>query len=200
MTPREHALKVAVLSALMDEVKAALVSARKDAEHSFAEARKDGQTKQKVMLPDGTEIGLISIRGGSPSVEFDGGNAGLLAWCQEHAPHMTESYVLDAALEMNDVVEAIRERWPNLVRDRIRTGSLAELMKQAQETSGHVVDGDGVAHKVATVSRGEPTGAFSYRPAKGAPDRIMAEWQQGRLREIALGPLALPEPDEAAAG
>ena len=196
-TKRDAALKVAVLDALKDEVDKAYKAARREAEAVFAEARKDGSTQQKVMLPDATEIGLISIRGGGRSVQWDGGMAGLLAWCREHAPHMVESYVLDVALDMNEVTALIGERWPNLVAERVRSSSLAALLKQVQETDGYVVDDEGEKHKAATVAQEDPSGAFSYRPAKGAQDRIMAQWQRGNLREIALGPLALPAPEAA---
>jgi hypothetical protein len=194
LTPRQHALKVAVLDTLTSEVSKAYKKARAEAQDVFAEVRKDGQTQQKVMLPDGTEIGLISIRGASPTVEWEGGGTGLLGWCKANAPHMVESYVLADAFEMADVINLIREHFPNLVKDRIRAASFAELSKQVQETDGYVIsDEDGTKTKVATVIRNEPSGAFAYRGAAGAGDRIMSEWLAGRLREVAFGPLALPQ-------
>jgi hypothetical protein len=191
VTPREHALRVAVLSALMDEVKAALVAARAQAQEVFAQARADGQTQQKVLLPDGTEIGLISIRGGSPAVELDEAGA-LLDWCEEYLPAGVESYIAEGAAEMNDVIALVGAHFPKLVRRRVRPGTRDALMKQMAETGGYVIDEDGGKHKLGTVRRGDPTGGFSYRPARGAQDRIVAEWMTGSLREIALGPLALP--------
>ena len=194
MNLRDHALRVAVLSALLDQVKALHSAARGEAQEAFAAARADGQTQQKVMLPDGTEIGLISIRGASQTVEWDGGNAGLLAWCGKNAPHMTETYLAEGAAEMAEVIALVAERFPKLVKQRVRAAALAELTRQVTETGGYWVDDDGAKHVLASVTPGSPTGAFAYRAAKGAPDRIMHEWQAGNLREIALGPLALPAP------
>lgn len=198
LTPRVAALRVAVLSCLLDQVKAEHAQARKAAEEVFAPVRKDGQTQQKVLLPDGTEIGLISIRGGSPAVDW-GEPGALLAWCRDNAPHHVEQYVVEGAFEMNDVIEVVAAFFPNLVKERIRASSLAAMAKQVQETGGYVIDDEsGEKHKLAAVTTGDPTGVFAYRAAKGAQDRIVAEWMAGNLREIALGPLALPEPESAA--
>lgn len=191
-TPREVALRVAVLSCLLDAVKAEHGRARAAAGEVFAEVRKDGQTQQKVLLPDGTEIGLISIRGASPDVDW-GKPGALLDWCKASAPHHVEQYVDESAFGMNDVIEVIAAFFPNLVKERVRASSLAAMSKQVQETGGYVIDDEsGEKHKLATVTPGEPTGGFAYRAAKGAQDRIVAEWMAGHLREIALGPLALP--------
>ncbi len=192
MSARTAALRVAVLSCLLDAVKAEHGHARKAAEEEFAPARKDGQTQQKVLLPDGTEIGLISIKGATPDLDW-GGPGALLDWCKENAPHAVEQYVTEGAFEMKDVIEVIGTFFPNLVKERVRASSLAAFTKQVQETGGYIIDDEsGEKHQVATVTANDPTGAFAYRAAKGAQDRIMAEWMAGNLREIALGPLALP--------
>jgi hypothetical protein len=191
-TPRAAALRVAVLSCLLDAVKAEHGHARKAAEEVFAPVRKDGQTQQKVLLPDGTEIGLISIKGGAPSVDW-GEPGALLAWCRENAPHHVEQYVTEGAFEMKDVIDLIAVFFPNLVGERVRASSLAAMSKQVQETGGYVIDDEsGEKHKLAAVTPADPTGAFAYRAAKGAQERIVAEWMAGNLREIALGPLTLP--------
>jgi len=196
MNAREHALRVAVLGTLLDTVKTEYHRAREAAAEVFAEARKDGQPQQKVMLPDGTEIGLVSIRGGSASVDFGGSDA-FLGWCREHAPHAVEQYIVEGAAGMRDVVELVATFYPSLVKERVRSSSLAAFTKQAEETGGFLIDDEGEKHRVAEVTRCDPTGAFAYRPAKDAQDRIMAEWQAGNLREIALGPLALPAGGES---
>jgi hypothetical protein len=188
---RDAALRVAVLSCLLDAVKAEHSRAREAAQEVFAPARKDGQTQQKVLLPDGTEIGLISIRGASPEVRLNEAGA-LFGWCKENAPQRIERYLAEGAEGMADVIALVAEHFPNLVRERIRPADRASLDKQMAETDGYVISDDGEKTRMATVIRGEPTGAFAYRPAKGAQDRIVAEWMAGNLREIALGPLALP--------
>jgi hypothetical protein len=194
MRARDHALKVAVLGTLKERVEQAYKAARGEAEAEFAEIRKDGTPQQEVMLADGEEIGLISIKAGTTEVMPDSATV-LMDWCREHAPHAIEQYVGAGAFEMADVVRLIAEHFPNLVHDRIRASSLDGLRKQITETGGYLIDEEGEKAKVATVERRGPSGAFSYRPAAGAQGRIMAEWLAGNLREVAFGPLALPAPD-----
>jgi len=194
MTPREHSLKVAVLGTLLDKVKAAYADARKEAEAEFAGIRKDGIPQQKVMLPDGTEIGLISIKAASPEIVPDSDTA-LMDWCRENFPQAIEPYVIAGATDAAEVTEVIAALFPHLVKDRIRASHLAAFHKQISETGGYLINEDGEKAKVASVKQHDPSGAFSYRPATGAQDRIMAEWQAGNLREVALGPLALPAED-----
>ena len=193
MSARDAALRVAVLSCLLDAVKAEHGRARKAAEEVFAPVRKDGTPQQRVLLPDGTDIGLISIKAGAQSVQLDEPGA-LLEWCKANAPQHVEQYVTEGAFEMADVIALIAANFPNLVHERVRASGRTVLDKQMAETGGYVLNEDGEKTKLATVSQDDPTGAFSYRPAKGAQDRIMAEWAAGGLREIALGPLALPVP------
>jgi len=198
VSARDAALRVAVLSCLLDAVKAEHSRARKAAEEVFGPIRKDGTSQQRVLLPDGADIGLISIKAGAQSVQLD--EAGkLLEWCKTNAPQHVEQYVTEGAFEMADVIALIAERFPNLVRERVRASGRAVLDKQMTETGGYLVNEDGEKTKLATISNDDPTGAFSYRPAKGAQDRIMAGWAAGDLREIALGSLALPVPEAAPA-
>lgn len=191
MSAREAALRVAVLGALLDEVKKTYSAARKNAEREFADIRKNGFPQQKVMLPDGAEIGLISIKGGTPSVDVD--EDALTAWVAEHHPADVETYVAPEAWGSEDLVAFVAEHFPNLVRTRIRETRREALVKQMAENAGAVIDKDSGEFAIAgKVSQGDPTGAFTYRPAKDASSRIVAEWQAGRLGEIDLGPLALP--------
>ena len=197
LTPREHALKVAVLSTLLDTVKAEYQRARKDAEQAFATVRKDGSKQQAVMLPDGSEIGLISIRGGSPSLTLE--ERVLLAWVREHVPDDIEEYVEPGAWAHADIIEMVKACFPNTVRERVRPAAREALIKQMTDSGGFVVDeASGETEKLGNVEHHDPTGAFSYRAAKGAQDKIITEWMAGKLREIALGPLALPDGEATA--
>lgn len=191
MTAREHALRVAVLGALLDVVKSEYGKARDAAEPEFAAMRAEGQKQQAVMLPDGTEIGLVSIKAGTPALAVTEG--GLEAWVREHLPDGMEDYVVPAALADIEVIDMLKACFPHAVRQRIRTATRAALLAEMTESGGKLADKvSGEVEQVGEVEQHKPTGAFSYRSAKGARDRIVAEWRAGRLTEIAFGPLALP--------
>lgn len=193
LTVREHALRVAVLGALLDIVKAEYGAARDAAEPEFAAVRADGQKTQAVMLPDGTEIGLVSIKAGSPTVSVT--EADIEAWVGEHLPDGMEDYIVPAALADAEIVDMVKACFPHAVRRRIRPATRAALLKEITESGGKVADKvTGDVAELGTVEPHEPTGAFSYRSAAGARDKIVAEWRAGRLADLAFGPLALPEP------
>ena len=190
-TPREHALKVAALEALVEAAKKEYARARADAQEAFKTVRADGQSQQRVLLPDGEDIGLISIRDGGWAVDMP--NGVLLAWCLEHFPEAVEEYVEPSALDSADVIDVIRDKFPELVRRRVRPSTADELVKQVIDTKGYLTD-DGEPFKVATVTPNAPTGAFAFAGggAQRRRDRIMTEWLAGRLAEIGFGPRALP--------
>lgn len=192
LTPREHGLRVAVLGALLDVVKSEYEQARQAAEPEFAAMRAEGQKQQAVMLPDGTEIGLISIRAGTPTIAVT--EAALEAWVREHLSDGMESYAVPAALADAEVLDMLKACFPHSVRERIRPATRAALLKEMAESGGKVADqASGEVEQLGEVEQHKPSGAFSYRSAKGARDRIVGDWRAGRLTEIAFGPLALPE-------
>lgn len=191
MNPREHALRVAVLDVLADEVNAGYKAARKEAEPAFAEVRKGGTPQQEALLPDGTKLGLISIRGGGTVVTPD--EAAVLAWVAEHNPEGIEDYLIPQAVQSADVVALVKAYFPELVATRVRGPVHKALVDEAKVSGGYVVDpGGGEKGKIAEVSEGDPTGAFAWRPGPEARDKIIAAWQRGDLRGVELGPLALP--------
>lgn len=192
LTAREHALRVAVLGALLDVVKSEYGKARDAAEPEFAVMRAEGQKQQAVMLADGTEIGLVSIKAGTPTVAVT--EAALEAWVREHVPDGMEDYIVPAALTDAEVLDMLKACFPHAVRQRIRAATRTALLAEMADSGGKVTDkASGEVEQLGEVENHKPTGAFSYRPAKGAQDRIVAEWRAGRLAEIAFGPLALPE-------
>ena len=199
-TPRNHALRVAVLGTLLDVVKSEYEKARKDAEPEFAAMRAEGQKQQAVMLPDGTEIGLVSIKAGTPTVAVR--EADLEAWVREHLPDGMESFIVPAALADAEVLDMLKACFPDAVRERIRPATRTALLKEMADSGGKVADKEtGEVAQLGEVEAHKPTGAFSYRSAKGAQDRIIAEWRAGRLADIAFGPLALPATEtEGSAG
>lgn len=193
-SPRDHALKVAVLEALLETVKSEYAKARAGAQEAFRTVRTEGGKQQAVMLPDGTEIGLISIKAGTPSVAVD--EDALTAWVQEHVPEDIEEYVVPEAWSNRDVIEMVRACFPGVVRERIRPATREALIKEMADCGGKVTDkGSGEVAELGEVEQHEPTGAFALTGtgAKGRRDKIMAAWRAGELREIALGPLTLPE-------
>lgn len=194
LTPREHALRVAVLEAIAETAKAQYAKARADAEQAFAVVRADGGKQQSVMLPDGTEIGMVSIKAGTPSVTFDEGE--LLDWVREHSPDDAEAYITAEALADAEVIDMIRACFPGAVKERVRSSARAALVAEMADSGGFVRDKKTAEIELlGTVENHKPTGAFAFSggAAKTRRDRIVSEWQRGNLREIALGPLALPE-------
>jgi hypothetical protein len=195
LTPREHALRVAVLDAIVKTAEAEATRARRDAEQAFAAVRKDGGKQQAVMLPDGTEIGLISIKAGGSTVTPD--EEGLLAWVREHSPDDIEEYITTEAQKDAEVIDMIRACFPDAVQERVRSSARTALDAEMTESGGFVTDKEtGEIELLGTVENHDPTGAFALNGAgaKARRDRIVTEWQRGNLREIALGPLALPAP------
>lgn len=199
MTPRQHALRVAFLEAVAEYAKVELARERKDAEPVFAEVRKDGGKQLAVMLPDGEEIGLISIKAGVPTLAVVDDE--LLVWVAEHSPDDMEEHIDPAALSSAEVVDMIKACFPDSVKKRLRPAAREALLKEMTESGGFVADKkSGELELLGTVENHDPTGAFvlSGAGAKARRDRIMTEWQRGNLRELALGPLALPESAEGA--
>jgi hypothetical protein len=196
VTPREHALRVAALEALVEAAKKEYAAARAEAEEAFKKVRADGQPQQRVLLPDGEDVGLISIKDGGYSVDMP--EERLLAWCREHNPGAVEEYVDPSAWFSADVIAVVKDKFPGLIRERVRPGTVDELVAQVIDTKGYLT-ADGEKFKVAEVTRNLPNGSFQFAGGAGASryrrDRIMTELLRGNqaLRElIGFGPLALP--------
>ncbi len=191
MTPRQHALRVAALDALVELAKKELATARAAAQEAFRGVRADGQSQQRVLLPSGEDIGLISIKDGTTSCDITEGK--LKAWCREHLPAAVEEFIDPSALGSADVIAAVKAKVPGVIRERVRPGTAEELLKEIVKSGGWLVDRETSEKvKVAEVTRNLPTGAFAF--AGGGSDhrrqRITEEWQAGRLAEIGFGPAA----------
>lgn len=196
LTARDHALRVAVLGAVLDTVKAEYSKARGEAQAVFAPIRADGTPQQKALLPDGTEVGLISIKEGATSVEVTD-EAELEAWVREHVPDGIEAVVTAAALADLEVLEMLAACFPGSVTERVRPSVRAALLAEMQGNDGKVADeASGEVALLGKVTRHKPTGEFSYRPDRQARDRIVSQWLAGRLTEVPFGPLALPAAEE----
>jgi hypothetical protein len=199
-TPRQAGLRVAVLTALYDTVGKDLKKARAEAEAVFAGARADGQSQQKALLPDDAEIGLFSIKAGVKSLADEPGREEkLAAWVRASDPSGIEPYLDPKAVTDLEVIEIIGALFPDLVKTRIRASVREALVEQLLATGGYAVNADGEKEKLAEIIDGKPTGAFAYRAAPGAAERVAAAWRAGELGDIPLGPLSLPAGTGAAA-
>lgn len=204
MTPREHALRVAAQEALLDAVSAEYEEIRAEAEEAFAAMlTEDGTDRIAVMLPDGTKLDRITVKVPAASVSMDGGTASaLLDWCREHFPAAIEEYIDPAAAGSADVVAAVRDKLPDVIRQRVRPGTAKALLKEIEDSGGFLADRvTNEPEQVATVTPGTVTGAFSFtgNNAKERRARIMAELLAGRLQGVVgFGPLALPPGQDGA--
>jgi hypothetical protein len=199
LTPRQHALRVAAQEALLDAVSTEYARIRAEAEEAFAAMlTEEGTDRIAVMLPDGEKLDRITVKVPGPQVSMDGGGAPsvLLDWAREHFPAAVEDYIDPAATGSADVIEAVRAKVPDVIRQRVRPGTVKALMAEIEQSGGFLADRrTDEPVKVATVEPGTVTGAFSFTGsnARERRARIMSELLAGRLQGvIGFGPLALP--------
>ncbi|MEV0831516.1 MULTISPECIES: hypothetical protein [Streptosporangiaceae] len=201
MTPREAALRVAVLDALSKRVSKSLADARGEAEQLFAVARAGGATQIEVALPSGAAVGKVSIKAGQESVRVD--EAALLKWVLANSPEEIESEVSPSALSRPDVIAYVRKLHPDLMRQKVRPAYRAKLLAEVNESGELVSETTGEVMKVSETVKSDPTGAFALTfetAKKGKPngrDQIAAAWQSG---ELSITELIWPAIEGAAGG
>lgn len=194
MTAREHALRIAALEALADAVAAEYEKARREAEPVFAAKYADeGNDRQAVLLPSGERVGQITIKAPVPVVDMP--RDGLLDWCLEHFPAAVEEYIDPAKVNSTDVIAAVRDKIPDVIKVRVRPATAKALTEEIVKGRGLLADRrSGEAEQVATVAAGKPTGAFAFTGANSTERRarLMAALLAGELRGvIGFGPLAI---------
>ena len=194
-SPREHALRIAALEALREAVIAEYEAARAAAEPVFAALYAEaGNDRQAVLLPSGEKIGQLTVK--APVSVVDMPANALLDWCREHFPAAVEEYIDPACVGSTDVIAAVRDKLPDLIRQRVRPGTAKALTEEIAKGKGLLADRmSGEAEPVATVTPGKPTGAFAFTGANSAErrSRLMAALLAGELRGVVgFGPLALP--------
>ena len=199
-SPREHALRVATLEALKEAVIAEYEAARAAAEPVFAALYADeGNDRQAVLLPDGEKVGQLTIK--APAAVVDMPPGALLDWCREHFPSAVEEYIDPACIGSTDVIAAVRDKLPDLIRQRVRPGTAKALTEEIVKGKGLLADRrNGEAEQVATVTHGKPAGAFAFTGANSGErrQRLMAALLAGELRGVVgFGPLALPAGGES---
>jgi hypothetical protein len=202
LTPREHALRVTALEALSAAVTEEYERARAEAETDFRTAKLDGDRQKDVLLPDGTVIGLISIKEGPSVTTVD--DAALLGWVIGRNSEGIEEYFDPSVLDREDVAEVLRAVFPDAVSKRVRKSVRLAYLKQAEATGGWLVDeGSGETVQIAKTAKGDPTGAFAFTDRKPKERRasVMAALRTNReLRAQVLGgALALAAGDDAEA-
>ena len=195
VTARDHALRIATLEALREAVIAGYEAARTAAEPVFAALYAEaGNDRQAVLLPSGEKVGQITIKAPAPVVDLPAD--ALLDWCREHFPAAVEEYIDPAHAGSADVIAAVRDKLPDLIRQRVRPGTAKALTEEIVKGHGLLADRmSGEAERVATVTPGTCPGAFAFTDGKGAGRRarILAELLAGRLPGvIGFGPVALP--------
>lgn len=203
MTPREHALRVAAQEALLDAVSTEYEKIRAEAEEAFADMlTEDGTDRVAVLLPGGEKLDRITVKVPPPAVSMNGGGApsALLEWALEHFPAAVEEYIDPAATGSTDVIEAVKAKVPDVIRQRVRPGTAKVLMKEIEDSGGFLADRrTDEPSQVATVAPGTVTGAFAFtgNNARERRARIMAALLAGEMPGvISFGPLALPSPEE----
>lgn len=204
LTAREHALRIAALEALAAAVTAEYEKARAEAEPVFAaKYAEDGNDRQMVLLPSGEKVSQITIKAPAPSVRFQEDR--VEAWAAGViGDGAFEEYIMPAAIGTRQVIDAVKDAHPELVKTRLRPGTAKKLAEQAVKGGGWLKDEEtGEKAQVADVSPGTCTGSFSFtgndREARRA--RIMAELLAGRLAGVVgFGPLALPAEETAPTG
>ncbi len=203
MNAREHALRVAALEALKEAVTAEYERARQEAEPVFAaKYAEEGNDRQAVLLPSGEKVGQLTIKAPVPSVEMTGGPDGLLEWCGEHFPAAVEEYIDPAKVSSGDVIAAVRDKLPDCILTRVRPATAKALTEEIVKGKGLLADRrSGEAEPVATVTPGQPTGAFAFTGANSGErrQRLMAALLAGELGGVVgFGPLALPAGESTA--
>ena len=204
MSARDHALRIATLEALADAVATEYAKARAEAEPVFASKyADDGNDRQAVLLPSGEKIGQITIKApGAVVTEPEDALPGwrlddaLLGWCGEHFEAAVEEYIDPGSINSLDVIAAVRDKLPDVIRTRVRPATAKVLTDEIVKGKGLLADRrDGEAAQVATVTPGKATGAFAFTGANSGErrHRLMAALLNGELRGVVgFGPLALP--------
>ena len=141
LNARQHALRIATLEALADAVATEYAKARAEAEPVFAAKYADeGNDRQAVLLPSGEKVGQLTIKAPAPSVEMTGGKDALLDWCCEHFPAAVEEYIDPAKVNSADVIAAVRDKLPDVIRYKVRPATAKALTEEIVKGNGLLAD------------------------------------------------------------
>ncbi len=186
------ALEVAIRAARKDEAFKAYQAVRAAAEALFAQARNRGVPQVELRLPDGTKLGLISIRKGAEIWTVDEDT--LTAVAAGNDPADFEDVIDPKALRDREVIDLIAEHFPELVTARIMPVARARYQREWEENGGKITDQSvGERVRVAEVEHMPATGEFAYRPASKAGTLIEEAIGAGLINEWG----EVPEPARA---
>lgn len=199
MNIAEHSLKVAVLEALVAHITKEYKTARADAEAAY---RDNKVRKVTIELPNGDELGDITVKQPKPAVTTD--EEKLLAWVAEHTPAEVEDYLDTSAQTDQEVIEWARANRDDLLRRRIRPVWRAELEKLIAANDGYVIaEGTGEATQVAEVTKLKATGAFALPQDRSGDNkrRLISALLAGELTNVLEGvtTLAIAAPTDGGA-
>jgi len=176
------ALEVAIRAARKDEAFKAYQAVRVSAEALFAQARNRGVPQVELRLPDGTKLGLISIRKGAEVWTVDEDT--LAAVAAGNDPADFEDVIDPKALRDREVIDLIAAHYPELVTARISPVARARYQREWEENGGKVTDQSiGERVQVAEVEHMPATGEFAYRPASKAGTLIDEAIGAGLINE-----------------
>lgn len=189
MSAKSAALQVAAAKVLADIVTEGYEALRKEAEPQFAALRKETSAKTlNAEMPDGTELGAISIWAGPPNTTIN--YATLTAIVINDDPDEFVEQLRPEALEDGNLLAFVRDHMPHLLEKKIRDEHLKKVIKRI-DANGFLKDAAGTRIKVAEVKRGEVTGKFTYTAGPGAREIVWQAWQDGVLQPL-IGDLLRP--------
>lgn len=176
------ALSLAVLDDKAGQAKDRYTEARLYAQEAFAVARRHRIPQVEPALPDGTKLGLISIKQGTTVVHPD--EDALLLHVATTAPAELEDYLPDSALRDPRVVEVLLREVPDVVRRRIRKPYREQLLAEMLERDGWVANQKtGDLEQVGSVTRHHPTGEFAFRKERQAVQALRDALAAGLITE-----------------
>lgn len=186
-------LRIAVLGALAETVRTEADRVRGEAAPQFAALKEQGFPHQKVPCPaGGAPLGRLEFTGGTPGVTVD--DAKVLAYAREHESRAAvEDYVDPLAVTRAEVVALIKDKFPELVRQRVRKSIYDRLAAEAKGNAGRILhpDGSGEFTVVGDAYTTPVEGKVRWCPAKDATSRIMAGLASGTIGDLGLWPLAI---------
>lgn len=187
------ALEVAIRAARKDEAYKAYQAVRASAEALFAQARNRGVPQVELRLPDGTKLGLITIRKGPDVWAVDEDT--LAAVAAGNDPADFEDVVDPKALRDTRVIELIAAHFPGLVTARISPVARARYQVEWEENGGKITDRQiGERVRVAEVEHMPASGEFAWRPVSKAATLIDEAIDAGLISEWGETLRAGPEP------
>jgi hypothetical protein len=176
MTLKDSAAKEAYLKTLLDVIDEAYKAKRAEVQQELdALARETGTRQIVVALPDGTEIGKVSLTSGAAEAKVTDADA-FKAWVLVH--HASE----------------IERQFLTSVRPAFEKKLLAELTaaggtEWADPETGVIHDVPGVSIAPARAR------THSVRFGKTGRDAVMAAWRSGQLADVALPALTAGSAD-----